>query len=96
MCKNYATQRRVIDEAKMETPEVYALYEQGEDLVGICKVYDRTTAMFFNVHRYGDLDFHKKALVPDLMDFTAILKFVRNEFGVGDPFIRRMYRVAAV
>lgn len=62
MCKNYQTQRNVIELAKRDTPEVYAVYEQGPvpDLVGIVKVIDKTMAELFDVHRYGDIEFFKR------------------------------------
>lgn len=58
MCKNYRVQRNVIELAKKDTPEVYAVFEDGPvpDLVGIVKVYERTHAALFDVYRYGDTE----------------------------------------
>ena len=58
MCKNYRVQQNTISIAKQDTPEVYAVYEQGlvPDLVGLVKVYDRVRAVLFDVHRYGDVE----------------------------------------
>lgn len=58
MCKNNRVQQQVISLAKHDTPEVYAVYEDGPvpDLVGIVKVYDRVRAVLFDVYRYGDIE----------------------------------------
>lgn len=58
MCKNYKIQRTTIELAKADTPEVYAVYEEGSvpDLVGLVKVFDRTRAVLFDVYRYGDVE----------------------------------------
>lgn len=58
MCKNIHTQSVVIEMAKRDTPEVYAVYEQEStpDLVGLVKVFDRTRAVLFDVYRYGDTE----------------------------------------
>lgn len=88
MCKNYRTQQAVISLAKRETPEVYAIYEQGPvpDLVGIVKV-DRTTAELFDVHRYGDIELFKRIPVWSAPSNRTIA----NWFGLS-----HMYRVARV
>ena len=67
MCKNYRVQRNVIELAKRDTPEVYAVYEQGEvqDLVGIVKVFDKVRAVLYDVHRYGDTEPFKQVPVWD-------------------------------
>ena len=58
MCKNYRVQQNTISIAKQDTPEVYAVYEDGPvpDLVGIVKVYDKVRAVLFDVYRYGDIE----------------------------------------
>lgn len=59
MCRNYRTQRNVIERAKRDTPDVYAVFETifgDRDLVGIVKVYAKTTADCYSVHRYGDTE----------------------------------------
>lgn len=89
MCKNYQTQCNVIEQAKRDTPEVYAVYEQGPvpDLVGIVKVIDRTTAELFDVHRYGDIELFKRVPVWSAPSNRTIA----NWFGLS-----HMYRVARV
>lgn len=56
MCKNRTNQRRCIETAKLETPEVYAIYENVDaiDLVGIVKVHERTQATLCDVDRHGN------------------------------------------
>lgn len=59
MCKNYKTQRNVIEQAKRDTPRVYAVFETilgDRDLVGIVKVVSETIADCYSVHRYGDTE----------------------------------------
>lgn len=59
MCKNTRIQRSVIEQAKAETPVVFALYDLFDgvrNLVGIVKVFDGTTAECEDVHRYGDTE----------------------------------------
>ena len=65
MCKNYRVQQRVIEQAKSETPDVFALYELFDgvrNLVGILKVFDKSTAECWNVHRYGDTELYRNNL----------------------------------
>lgn len=88
MCKNYKVQHQVIEQAKQDTPEVYALYEQGDNLVGLVKVFNRTLAMFYNVHRYGDTELYAHTSTEGVG-----FKLIKRVFGVDDPMLRGMYRV---
>lgn len=89
MCKNVRIQEQVIEDAKADTPEVYALFEQGNNLVGLVKVFNRTLAMFYNVHRYGDVDLYAHTSTRDELSY----KLIKRVFGVDDPMLRNMYRV---
>lgn len=61
MCKNVRVQSRVIEQAKRDTPLVFGVFERDvvRDLVGIIKVFDRSTAVCESVHRYGDTEHWK-------------------------------------
>lgn len=91
MCKNYRIQNEVIEQAKQDTPDVFAVYEDGEDLVGIVKVYNRVLAILCDVHRYGDVEYYSKAAVKDELEPWYIKKL----FGLDDRSIRHMFRVVA-
>jgi len=51
MCKNIHDQRRIIDDAKLDSTRVYAVYDtlDGNDLVAIVKVLNETLAMLLDV-----------------------------------------------
>lgn len=61
MCRNAHTQSLVIEMAKQDTPEVYAVYEQEStpNLVGLVKVYEGVRAVLFDVFTYGDIESFK-------------------------------------
>jgi len=76
MCKNYRVQQQVIEQAKAETPVVFALYELFDgvrNLVGILKVFDGTNAECWNVHRYGDTEPYRTGLRWDKPSNRTIL-----------------------
>lgn len=91
MCKNIATQRSVIEQAKEDTPDVFAVYEHDNDLVGLVKVYNRVLAILYDVHRYGDVEYYAKQTIRD--ELTPW--YVKKLFGLDDRSMRNMFRVVA-
>lgn len=91
MCKNIATQNAVIEQAKEDTPDVFAVYENNNDLVGLVKVYNRVLAILYDIHRYGDVEYYSKETVHD--ELTPW--YVKKLFGLDDRSMRNMFRVVA-
>lgn len=89
MCKDIRTINTVIEQAKEDTPDVFAVYEQGDDLVGIVKVYNRVLAILCDVHRDGEVEFYGKTSVRE----NLTPWYIRKLFGLDDPSVRNMYRV---
>ena len=87
MCKNPS---RVIAEAKRDTPDVVALYE-GKELVGLCKVYNESLAVAYDITKGDELSYFCKSAARNV---TNIREFVRRLFGVDKGFDRHLYRVA--
>lgn len=91
MCKNARIKNEVIEQAKQDTPDVFAVYEDGEDLVGIVKVYNRVLAILCDVHRYGDVEYYSKAAVKgELAPW-----YIKKLFGLDDRSLRNMFTVVA-
>ena len=90
MCKDRKVINGIIEDAKQDTEEVYALYERDRGLVGLVKCYSRSLAIFYDVSADGVISYFSKSS-SEGMSYTLI----RRVFGVDDRYIRRMYRVAA-
>lgn len=79
MCLDETKKARIIEEAKEDADKVFAVYESGDDLVGIVKVYDRL-AVLCDVHSDGTIDYFKKGRVCG----RATVRLIRNLFGFND------------
>lgn len=89
MCKNVEIQNTVIEQAKEDADEVFAIYEQGDDLVGLVKVYKRL-AILYDVHRDGTLDYFSKGRVYR----QTTVRYIRNLFGFShDALVWSMFKV---
>ena len=89
MCKNARIKNEVIEQAKQDTPDVFAVYEQGDDLVGIVKVYNRVLAILCDVHRYGDVEYYSKAAVKN--ELTPW--YIKRLFGLDERSLSRLFTV---
>ena len=93
MCRAKKYQDECIDTAKKDTPDVFAVYENREDLKFIVKVYNRVLAILYKVDRYGNIEyFEKRALTSRSMLNTTL---IRKVFGFNDRSIRQFYTVYA-
>lgn len=89
MCKKYETITTVIEQAKEDTPDVFAVYEPGRDLVGLVKVYNRVLAILYDVAGDGELSYFRKGRVRGELDWQT----VKRLFGLDEPGLRSLYRV---
>jgi len=91
MCKNRRFQSIAIEQAKHECERVFAIFEFGEDLKHIVRVYNNTLAIIYDVDRYGEVEVAEhKACKGEPTPF-----FIKKLFGFNDWSVRRMYRVVA-
>lgn len=89
MCKKNEIKQAVIKEAKVDADKVFAVYESGDDLVGLVKVYNRL-AVLYDVHSDGTIDYFTKARVYG----RATVRLVRKLFGFDDnALVFAMFRV---
>lgn len=88
MCRNVRVQRQAIELAKEDTPEVFAVYEDGgTNLTGLVKVFNKTLAILYAVNRYGEIEYEDKSGVSGNVTPWLIRKlFGLNDWGVRDLF----------
>ena len=92
MCRNKATQRRIIDAAKRETPNVHALFEHtdyGDDLVGLVKEFDALTVYFEVVGT--ELKKYDTAKPGTTVDKRTTMR----NLGLTDRMLGRFYKLVA-
>ncbi len=90
MCKNRRLQTVAIEEAKHECERVFAVFESGEDLKHIVRVYNGVLAIMYDVDRYGECEVSEHKACKDPSPFG-----IKQLFGFNDWGIRNMYRVVA-
>ena len=93
MCKAKKYQDECIDTAKADTPDVFAVYEDHDDLKFIVKVYNRVLAILYKVDRYGDIEYFEKKALTSVSKLNTTL--IRRVFGFNDRSIRQFYSVSA-
>ena len=95
MCKNPSA---VICDAKRDTPEVYALYKNDSELVGICKVFSESLAIAYNILPNDELDYYNKDATKrwtNMYEFVRYLFHVEGGPSIDEKLIRDSYTVAA-
>lgn len=93
MCRAKKYQDECIDTAKEDTPDVFAVYEDREDLKFIVKVYNRVLAILYRVDRYGEIEYFEKKALASRSKLNTTL--IRRVFGFDDRSIRQFYTVYA-
>lgn len=92
MCRNKATQRRIIDSAKRETPNVHALFEHtdyGDDLVGLVKQFEYLTVYYEVVGT--ELKKYNTAKPDTEVDWATTM----NNLGLTERMLNGFYRLVA-
>lgn len=88
MCKNYRVRRQVIETAKQDAEKVFAVYEGGEDLKFIVKVFNKL-AVLLKVDRYGGTEFYEKHTLTS----KPSVGLLRKVFGLNDRSVRQFYEL---